>query len=88
MPAFLTCARSHIAENCFLGPDNYVQKMHKRTRLLTYKMEDAIFEDFFVRNKSKTVHENINRLVAEIYRSISYSSPTRRIFLQFKLESV
>lgn len=54
-----------------------------------YEMDDATFEVFLVRNKSKTSHD-INRLMAEMYRLIRYISLriNLRSYLKFCLANL
>ena len=55
-----------------------------------YEMDDATFEVFLVRNKSKTSHYIINRLMAEMYQLIRYISLTinLRSYLKFCLANL
>ena len=56
---------------CNKTSNNQINKIHKRTLLLIFKMEDANFEDLLLKDNSWSVHENnIHTLLIEIYKSI------------------
>ena len=57
-----------------------LRTIHKRTLLLIYDTEDAIFEDLLERDKSRTIHEdNIHALLVEIYKSMHYRKPSNNV---------
>ena len=61
---------------CGKTENKSINKIHKSSLRLIYDTEDATFEDLLERDKSRTIHEdNIHKLLAEMYISISYISP-------------
>ena len=56
--------------------NNLIYKIHKRSLLVIYEMEDATFEDLLIKDSSWTIHENnIHTLLIEIYKSLNHVSP-------------
>ena len=74
MSAFKYCAL--IWMFCNKTSNNQINKIHKRSLLLLYEMEDANFEDLLLKDNSWNVHENnMHTLLIEIYKSINNLSP-------------
>ena len=56
--------------------NNVINKIHKRSLRVMYKMEYANFEDLLIKDSSWTIHEdNIHTLLIEIYQSLNHINP-------------
>ena len=67
--------------------NNLIYKIHKRSLLVIYEMEDATFKDLLIKDSSWTIHENnIHTFLIEIYRSLNPISPSiMQEFLDLKV---
>ena len=74
MSAFRSCPLIRMFCNKTLN--NQVNKIHERTLLLVYEMQDVNFEDLLLKDNRWNVNEcNIPTLLIEIYKSINNLSP-------------